>query len=243
MGRHQRAQRALTRQLAYQQKKADAIRGGERDIVLAMMHSSSRVRTILTSINPINPEARVLEVGSGAQGLIFFFGAEQGVGVDPLALSYAKLFPEWQDRVSTIAAFGETLPFAESSFDIVLCDNVVDHAESPKGIVAELARVLKPSGLLYFTVNTHHPIYALASRIHAAWNDLGIRQEIGPFADHTVHLTLSRARRLFEGLPFRVLQETNNIDEAKLVAKQERDLLKRLFFKNALYEVVAVRSN
>jgi SAM-dependent methyltransferase len=243
MGRQQRAQRALTRQLAYQQKKAAAIRGGERDIVLAMMHSSSRVRNILNLIHPINPEARVLEVGSGAQGLIFFFGAERGVGVDPLAQSYAKLFPEWQDRVSTVAAFGESLPFAESSFDIVLCDNVVDHAESPASIVAEIARVLKPSGLLYFTVNTHHLIYALAARVHAAWTDVGISQEIGPFADHTFHLTLSRAQRLFQGLPFRVLQETNNIDEAKLVAKQERDLLKRLFFKNALYEVVAVRNN
>ena len=243
MGRHQRAQRALTRQLAYQQKKAEAIRGGERDIVLAMMHSSSRVRTILNLIHPIKPEARVLEVGSGAQGLIFFFGAERGVGVDPLAESYAKLFPEWQARVSTVAAFGESLPFAESSFDIVLCDNVVDHAESPTGIVAEIARVLKPSGLFYFTVNTHHPIYALASRVHGAWTDLGIRREIGPFADHTFHLTLSRAQGLFQGLPFRVLQETNNIGEAKLIAKQERDLLKRLIFKNALYEVVAVRSN
>ena len=51
MGSQQRAQRALTCQLAYQQKKADAIRGGERDIVLAMMHSSSRVRTILNGIH------------------------------------------------------------------------------------------------------------------------------------------------------------------------------------------------
>ena len=183
MGRQKRAQRALTRQLSYQEHKANSIRGRERDIVLAMMRSSSKVRGILKCVHPICPEARVLEVGSGAQGLIFFFGAERGVGVDPLAQSYAELFPEWQSRVATIAAFGESLPFAESSFDIVLCDNVVDHAESPAGIVAEIARVLKPSGLLYFTVNIHHPIYALASRIHAAWNDLGIRHEIGPFAD------------------------------------------------------------
>jgi SAM-dependent methyltransferase len=241
MGRHQRARRALTRQLAYQQKKAAAIRGQERDIVLAMMHASSRVRALLKSFHPIAPEARVLEVGSGAQGLIFFFGVERGVGVDPLAQSYAELFPEWQSRVATVAAFGELLPFAQSSFDIVLCDNVVDHAESPRTIVSELARVLKPSGLLYFTVNTHHPIYGFAAGIHAAWNDLGIRQEIGAFADHTVHLTESGAQKLFQGLPLRVLQETNNIAEARLIAKQDGDLLKRIFFKNALYEVVAMK--
>src|SRR5215204_6285221 len=200
MSLQQRAQRALTRQLAYQQRKADSIRGQERATVLGMMHSSSRVRGILKS-HQINSDARVLEVGSGAQGLIFFFGAEHGVGIDPLAHPYADLFPEWQRRVRTVAAFGESLPFAARAFDVVLCDNVVDHAESPKGILAEIARVLKPSGLLYFTVNTHHPIYALASRIHAAWNDLGIRQEIGAFADHTVHLTLRGAQALFHGLP------------------------------------------
>ena len=248
MGRQQRAQRALIRQLAYQEKKAHSIRGREHGIVLAMERSSSRVRAILERVHPISPSTRVLEVGSGAHGLIFYFGAGQGVGVDPLAQSYAKLFPAWQRRVTTVAAFGESLPFAESSFDIVLCDNVVDHAKSPAGIVAEMARVLKPAGLLYFTVNIHHPIYALASHIHAAWNDLGIRYEIGPFADHTVHLTSSRARRLFESLPLHVLQETSNIAESKAAAKQRAsrragDMLKRIFFKNALYEVIAVRES
>ena len=241
MGRHQRALRALARQLAYQQRKADSIRGSERDTVLAMMHSSARVRAILTSVHPIDEDARALEVGSGAQGLIFFFGNERAVGVDPLARSYAQLFPEWQREVRTIAAFGESLPFPESSFDIVLCDNVVDHAESPKNIVAEIARVLKPSGLLYFTVHTHHPIYSLAAHLHAAWNDLGIRFEVGPFADHTVHLTLRQAQGLFRGLPYQVLQETNDIVEAKLAAKRDGDILKRFFFKNGLYEVVARR--
>jgi SAM-dependent methyltransferase len=248
MGRRQRAQRALTRQLLYQQKKADRIRSYEHDIVSNMARSSSRVRAVLESFRPIDPHARVLEVGSGAHGLIFFFGAERGVGVDPLAQSYAKLFPKWQSRVTIVAAFGESLPFGENSFDIVLCDNVVDHAESPAAIVAEITRVLKPSGLLYFTVNIHHPIYSLASRLHAAWNDLGIRYEIGPFADHTVHLTLRRAQGLFKDLPLRVLQEGSNITQSKAAAKRSvprhaGDILKRIFFKNALYEVIAIREN
>ena len=248
MGLQQRAKRALARQLTYQEKKADRIRGNEHELLLAMQRASSKVRAILESAHPIDPDARVLEVGSGAHGLIFFFGAKQGVGVDPLAQSYAQLFPSWQRRVATVAAFGESLPFAENSFDVVICDNVVDHAESPAQIVAELARVLKPAGLLYFTVNVHHPIYSLASHLHAGWNDLGIRREIGPFADHTVHLTLSEAKRLFRGLPFRILQETSNIDKAKAIARQLNprhggDRLKRIFFKNAVYEVVAERKN
>jgi hypothetical protein len=58
--------------------------------------------------------------GSGAHGLVFFFGAMRGVGVDPLAADYATLFPAWQPRARTVAAAGERLPFGDASFEVVL---------------------------------------------------------------------------------------------------------------------------
>src|SRR5262249_60815876 len=93
-----------------------------------------------------------------------------------------------------IQAFGESPPFDDASFDVVLSDNVVDHARSPARIVAELVRVLAPGGILYFTVHVHHPLYGHVSRVHGAWRALGIPFEIGPFADHTVHLSIRGAR-------------------------------------------------
>lgn len=244
--RRGQAVRALARQLAYQQHKASHVNGHEADYTAAMIRRSGRVRAILEGVRPIAADARVLEVGSGAHGLIFHFGARRGVGVDPLAAHYAALFPAWQRLVPTLAAAGEALPFADESFDVVLCDNVVDHAEDPRRIVSELARVLAPRGLLYFTVNIHHPFYSLAATAHAAWHAAGIHFEIGPFADHTVHLTLDAARGLFDGQPLRLLSETNNVAEAKMDARRRPprhtgDRLKRLFFKNALFEVVAAR--
>lgn len=211
-----------------------------------MLARSTHARALLERVRPIAPDARVLEVGSGAHGLIFYFGTTRGVGVDPLAVHYASLFPAWQRRARTLAAHGEALPFADATFDVVLCDNVVDHAENPARIVSELARVLAPGGLLYFTVNVHHPIYAAAAALHSAWNTAGLRYEIGPFADHTVHLTLEAARRLFDRLPLRILSETDSIEETKTSARRARsrhagDRLKKLFFKNALYETIAVR--
>jgi SAM-dependent methyltransferase len=246
MSIQQRARRALARQLSYQEEKANAIRGHERDVVLTMMQASRKVRADLERVSSIDEDARVLEVGSGAHGLIFFFGARYGIGIDPLAREYASLFPVWQDKAVTMAAFGESLPFADDSFDVILCDNVVDHAESPSRIVKEIARVLSPGGLLYFTVNVHHPVYAFASQLHSAWNALGLKYEIRPFADHTVHLTHSAARQLFEYLPLGIVQETNNIDQTKAGAARTEprhlgDKLKRVFFKNALYEVIAVK--
>lgn len=240
------AQRALERQLAYQQHKAEHVRGREEEIIAAMVQSSARVREKLEAFQSIKTDARVVEVGSGAHGLIFYFGAEHRVGVDPLAVSYGSLFPGWQARAQTIAAAGELLPFANDSFDVVLCDNVVDHAESPRKIVGELVRILTPGGLLYFTVNIHHQVYAIAAGVHASWRAAGVPYEIGPFADHTTHLTLDAARSLFHDLPLEILSAKSNIDEAKARARKQParhmgDRLKRVFFKNALYEVVARR--
>ena len=223
------------------------MRGAEEKAIKRMMLASSQVRDKLNSFKPIGPDARVAEIGSGAHGLIFFFNAKHSVGVDPLAADYASLFPKWQRRVPTVGAFGERLPFADQTFDVVLCDNVIDHAESPADIMIDLARVLAPGGLLYFTVNIHHPIYALASHAHGAWNAVGIKYEIGPFADHTTHLRLDDARRLFDGLPLRILEEYSNVDEAKTLAKQAKrrhlgDFGKQIFFKNSLYGVIAERT-
>lgn len=244
--RQKLAHRALERQLQYQERKAQHLKGREEEVILAMQRSSRRVRQLLEQFQTIADDARVIEVGSGAHGLIFYFGTSRGVGVDPLAVSYRSLFPRWQSRAPTIAAVGEQLPFADRRFDVVICDNVVDHAESPARIVAELVRILKPGGLLYFTVNIHHPVYAVVAGVHSGWRALGIPYEIGPFADHTTHLTLPAAAELFKQLPLEILTETSNIDEARTRARKQQarhmgDRLKRVFFKNALYEVVGKR--
>ncbi len=219
--------------------------GGRETEIMAHMEQRSRdVRDKLSAVHPISNEARVLEIGSGAHGLIFFFGASDGVGVDPLAAEYKTLFPAWQGRARTLAAFGEQLPFENGSFDVVMCDNVVDHAEGPRQIVEEAARVLAPGGLLYFTVNVHHPFYQGAATAHACWHALGIPFEITPFADHTVHLTLKAARRLFHGLPLTILEESDTVGQTRrsaVAARHLGDQLKRLFFKNASWEVVAIK--
>jgi len=217
-------------------------------MIEVMQQHSNAALELVAKAGPLRPGARVLEVGSGAHGLIFFFPGRLRVGVDPVAVEYAPMFPRWQRLARTCAAFGEKLPFHSSRFDVVLCDNVIDHAEGPADIVHELVRVLKPGGVLYFTVNVHHPIYQVASVLHGAWAAAGLRFEVQPFAFHTVHLTLDRVRKIVRSLPIRIVMERNGIEAAKSEAQTSPprhvgDRLKRLFFKNALYEIVAIRSS
>lgn len=244
--RRERAQRAEQRQRAFQTEKALRLAGALEQMTPDFVAYATSVRRCIERVQPIDPQARVLEVGSGAHGLIFFLGLADAIGVDPLADIYPSLFPEWQRRAKTVRGYGEALPFDDASFDLVLSDNVIDHAERPETILAEISRVLRPGGTFYFTVHVHHPIYAVASHLHAAWNAMGMRYEIGPFADHTVHFTLRKIRAGIRSLPLRVLSEDSGIDAAKVEARKSvprhaGDRLKRLFFKNARFEIVAKR--
>ena len=243
----ERAQRARERQLDYMRSIAREWEGYEAEIVDGMVAKSRRVRDLLSAVKPVQSTDRALEVGSGGTGIIFNFGTDEGVGVDPLADDLRQLFP-WQRKssVPTVTAGGEDLPFADGEFDIVFSDNVIDHAADPQKILAEIARVLKRGGLFYFTVHVHHPIYHYSSLAYGLWRRLGLPGEVTPFADHTVHLTVDAANRLFDGLPFRIVTSGTDIEDAKQEARAAKprhlgDRLKRLFFKNATFEAIAVR--
>jgi ubiquinone/menaquinone biosynthesis C-methylase UbiE len=77
--------------------------------------------------------------------------------------------PEVAGRTRTDARFvtfdGERLPFADSSFDLVYCKQVLEHVREPAPLLAEVARVLRPGGT--FAGSTSH-LEAFHSR--SVWN-------------------------------------------------------------------------
>jgi len=232
--RHQRAQRALELMLEFQKNKAHNFLDTGYDPTRDLRIKSHRVRSMIEKFKRVKPDARVLEVGSGAHGLVFFFGTQSAIGIDPLAHHYVTLFPVWQRRVATVSARGEALPFPDNSFDIVLSDDVVDYAEDPAAIMAEIARVLVPSGILYFTVNICHPV----------WNALSMLPVIVDF--HTTNISLQRARRFFKHLPLRMVWETHDIPEARSAIRKRQEVrfrhwVKSVFYYKARFTSIAIR--
>jgi SAM-dependent methyltransferase len=52
---------------------------------------------------------------------------------------------------------GDTLPFGQSAFDVVVSDYVLEHVAKPRIFMAEVHRVLKPDGSFFFrTPNLFH---------------------------------------------------------------------------------------
>lgn len=54
-----------------------------------------------------------------------------------------------------------SMPFDEGSYDIVLNTQVLEHVKDPGKVCKELARVLKPSGLLFLTTPQSSPLHNL----------------------------------------------------------------------------------
>ena len=87
---------------------------------------------------------RVLDVGCGAKPYepLFSRHAASYVGVDPVENPRAELTGSVED-----------LPIGDGSFDVVLCNQVLEHCDNPRQAVSELRRVTAPGGRVL--VSTH----------------------------------------------------------------------------------------
>ena len=106
------------------------------------------------------PDLRVLDVGCGG-GLAAACLVQRGARVVGLDLSQASLHvaarqTRWPGCPEAVFTCGraEALPFADASFEVVWCTDVLEHLVDRPAAIAQIARVLKPGGLfLYDTIN------------------------------------------------------------------------------------------
>ena len=104
---------------------------------------------------------RILEVGCGG-GLICEEMAKRGatmVGIDPSqpALATAREHARQSglaERITYDQGYAEALPYADGSFQAIVCLDVLEHVKDLRATVAEIARVLAPGGVFVFdTIN------------------------------------------------------------------------------------------
>ena len=101
---------------------------------------------------------RVLDVGCGPGNLLVAFSADTpellvGVDIDAIFLTVGhseieKLSEKSAMTPALLRAALPTLPFADASFDLVTCFLVMPHVPDDRVALTELARVLKPGGVL-----------------------------------------------------------------------------------------------
>ncbi len=124
---------------------------------------------------------RVFEIGCGGGLNQTLYDAELVTsfsGVDP----NAKLLDGARERASARGwqvdirqGVGENVPFADGSFDTVVCTYTLCSVKDPARVLSEVRRILAPNGMLLFLEHGRAPDAAVArwqQRIEPVWKPL-----------------------------------------------------------------------
>lgn len=123
-------------------------------------NSANEIRHEYNKISPLGADTKILEVGSGAFGVVsFIHESDYRFGIDPLEYYYStvkEFVAQRDENVKYATAKGEKIPYEDSFFDIIILDNVLDHCESPQLVINEIKRVSKPNTFIFFRQNTYN---------------------------------------------------------------------------------------
>jgi SAM-dependent methyltransferase len=105
--------------------------------------------------------------GYGCRMLVDLGGAARCVGVDVDPETIARARDKYRDRAEIIFETGDitSLPFADASFDVATCFETIEHVGAQREAVAELARVLRPDGLLLIS-SPNRDVYPPGNPFH-----------------------------------------------------------------------------
>jgi len=108
------------------------------------------------------PQGRLLDLGAGTGAANPIFAPREIVALDP-----AVEMLEFNDASARVVSVGESLPFADETFDAVSSAYVFRNLDSVDTTMQEIARVLKPGGMAGI-VDLGRPKGAVTSKIHRA---------------------------------------------------------------------------
>jgi len=122
------------------------------------------------------PGRRVLDVASGV-GQDAIALAQRGasvVGVEPsrrmlgmtelIATEATARLPLW------VQSWGDALPFADGSFDAVICKGALDHFDQPAKAIGEMARVARPDGRVVLAIANFESLSCRIGRTLDYWS-------------------------------------------------------------------------
>jgi 2-polyprenyl-6-hydroxyphenyl methylase/3-demethylubiquinone-9 3-methyltransferase len=111
--------------------------------------------------NYLNSRSKILDVGCGA-GFLSNELARAGLNVTGVDLSEESLIvAKKYDETKSVhyqSADAYHLPFPDHSFDVLTAMDFLEHVESPREVIKEFARVLKPDGIFIFHTFNRNPL-------------------------------------------------------------------------------------
>lgn len=133
---------------------------GASDLPVEILKQQTRLYAIQALTKQFNYKtALVIGCGDGAE--LTLLNAGQLIAFD-LSLTAAIKAREILPQNAYLQADGMKLPFADESFDLLFTSEVIEHILQPDAMLAEINRVLKPSGYLVISTPNWLSFFGMA---------------------------------------------------------------------------------
>ncbi len=102
------------------------------------------------------------------------------------------------DSVSVVSR-AEWLPFADASFDILFCHQVLEHIADTAAVIDEMHRVVRPCGKVIVTVPFYFPFHASPHDYHR-WTVPGLRFSFRRFEEIDAGMYVGPVSAILQGM-------------------------------------------
>jgi SAM-dependent methyltransferase len=118
-------------------------------------------------------KGRLLDIGAGDR----WIGGALSPEVQYVALDYPSTGRDLYGARPDTFADAHALPFADASFDAVVCLEVLEHVRDPGQVLGEIARVLKPGGKAWLSMPFLYPLHD-APFDFQRYTEFGLRRDL-----------------------------------------------------------------
>jgi 2-polyprenyl-3-methyl-5-hydroxy-6-metoxy-1,4-benzoquinol methylase len=143
----------------------------------------SRMRTLLKLAN-VQPDDKVLDIGCGTGDMLLLMNATNKTGIDLSKFMLRKAHELLGSTADLKEMPAEKMTFADESFDVICCSEVLEHVMDPAVVLREIHRVLKRDGVAVISI----PNESMINRIKRIAISLGLTKLIFALGDGTIPL-------------------------------------------------------
>jgi ArsR family transcriptional regulator len=149
--------------------------GADWDEMRALDLPAQAVEDALLALFPAGAEERLLDIGTGTGRVLELLAprVRQALGIDAskamLALARSRLSGPDFAHCAVRQADMYRLPLPDAGFDTVVLQMVLHHAEEPRDVIREAARVLSPGGRLLVIDLAEHSRTDLTQKLAHRW--------------------------------------------------------------------------
>jgi ubiquinone/menaquinone biosynthesis C-methylase UbiE len=143
-----------------------------------------------------------LDLGCGDGRLTVELNADTLTAADISDVALDRARRRLADRPARLVSLepDAPLPFSDSSYDLVLCAETIEHVRDVQLMLSEVRRVLRPGGRLALTTPAHGRLTALGALVR------GLDRSFDPLSPHLRFFTRRSLGSLLSDMGFRISQ-------------------------------------